>query len=481
MQNMLQERYSAMNNINPIPRNQRGIVLINVLVVTIILTVVGLSMSDFVTKQYRRTANNVFATNATLTAEAGIEQTLNELNSDNTFTGFGDEQVFFEDDRGKGTFQTEVTNGAGSEKIIISTGRTYRPNSGLLVTERKVRVSLVGTTSSDPSVFAGVGGLILGGSANINNSEVFVNGTIKMSGSAKIGSESNPVTVNVAHLACPHGTNPGPTYPLQCSSGEPITFGTTNRIFGTVCATNQTTTTAGPQQVIRTGDGGAGLLLGCTTAPRQMIPYDRTEHLSRVATIGNASDLLYDCNTWTSPDGFARTWPADIRIIGDVYFGSSCDVTLTGDVHITGNVTLGGGARIRVADSLGERRPVIMVDGTIDAGGGAQVIENSSGVSVHFITFRSTAACSPDCADVTGNDLYTSQSQQNISVNGGGSYPGTIFQAYWSKVTLSGSGLMGSALGQTVELNGAGNITFGLGLSSGTTTWTIRSYQRDFN
>lgn len=469
---------------NKIPLNlhgQKGIVLINVLLVTIILTIVGLSMSDLVTRQFRRTANNVFTTNATLTAEAGIEQTLNELNLDNTFTGFATEQEFFNDERGRGTYRTEVTNGSGSEKIIVSTARAYRPNSGLLVSERKIRVSLVGTTSSDPSVFAGVGGLILGGSANINNSEVFVNGTIKMSGTAKIGSENNPVTINVAHLSCPTGANPGPTYPLQCAGGQPITFGNSNRIYGTVCATNQTVISSGPNQIIQGGNGGDGLLVGCVTQPRQMITYDRPEHLSRISTIGSSNETVYDCNQWQNPNGFTRTWPADLRIQGNVNFGSSCDVTLTGDVHITGNVTLGGGARIRVADSLGDQRPTVMIDGTLNAGGGAQVIENSSGMSVRFISFKSTAACSPDCADVTGNDLYTSQQQQNITVNGGGSYPGTIFQAYWSKVTLGGSGLMGSALGQTVELNGAGNITFGLGLSSGTTTWTIRSYQRDFN
>ena len=55
--------------------------------------------------------------------------------------------------------------------------------------------------------------------------------------------------------------------------------------------------------------------------------------------------------------------------------------------------------------------------------------------------------------------------------------PGVIFNAYWGKVTIGGSGNIGSAIGQTVNLNGAGTVTFGTKLSSGVSTWTISSYQ----
>jgi phage baseplate assembly protein gpV len=470
-----------MNKLALLTKSQNGVVLINILVISIILTMVGLSMADLAMRQFRRTANNVYITNATLTAEAGIEQTLHQLNLNNSFAGYSSEQEFYNDERGRAIFTTQVTDGSGSEKIILSTARAYRQNSDALVSERKIRVSLVGTSSNEPSVFAGVGGLILGGNANISNSEVFVNGKITMSGSAIIGSATNPLTVNVAHNSCPQGINPGATYPRVCTSDQPISFGSNNRIFGTVCATNQTSTSSGNKQIIQGDSTGSGLLVGCVAPPREMIPYDRADHLSRVATTSNATNIQYNCTTSMNPNGNTRTWAANIRINGNVTFGSSCDVTLTGDVHITGNVTISGGARIRVADSLGNRRPVVMVDGTITGDGGAQIIENSSGMSVHFITFRSTAACSPNCTNVTGTDLYNSQNQLNILVEGGGSFPGTIFQAYWSKVKLSGTGLMGSAIGQTIDLEGAGNITFGLGLSSGTTTWTIRSYQRDFN
>ena len=85
--------------------------------------------------------------------------------------------------------------------------------------------------------------------------------------------------------------------------------------------------------------------------------------------------------------------------------------------------------------------------------------------------------CDPSC---TGTNLRKSIDIKSVTVNGGGQYPGSIFQAYWGTVKVDGSGLVGSAIGQAVDMSGAGNITFGTSLSSGTTTWTIRSYQYDY-
>jgi hypothetical protein len=56
-----------------------------------------------------------------------------------------------------------------------------------------------------------------------------------------------------------------------------------------------------------------------------------------------------------------------------------------------------------------------------------------------------------------------------------------IFQAYWGKISLNGSGNLGSAIGQTVDMGGAGTVLFGTALSSGTTTWSITGYQRLFD
>lgn len=475
---------------NKFLKNQHGIVLITILVVGIIITLVGVSLADLVIGQYTRTTENVYRTNATLVAEAGIEETLTTFNEDNDFGGITTEKTFYDDDRGKATYLTTITDGPNGEKFIDSTGKVYRPKSGKLASTRNIRVSLVGTAAPVPSVVAGAGGLILGGSASINNSDVHVNGTISLvGGGSYIGSNARPANVHVANANCPTGSNPGPTYPRVCTSGQPIYIPDWSNasIIGTTCATGQTQSkfpesqwNSNPPQIRGGTTGGSGLVPGCVAPVLPMPTYDRAAHIARMTTTGSMSSNTYNCNNWVSGIEFKRTWPANLRLDGNVNIASSCDLTITGDVYITGNFTLGGGAKIRIADSLGTTIPRIVVDGTASLGSGASVIANSSGTSAQVISYKSAAACSPNCTNVTGTDLYNSRNQQNVTIDGGGSFPGLAVWAYWSKVKINGSGLVGAVTGQMIDMEGAGNITFGTNLSSGTTTWTIRSYQRTY-
>jgi hypothetical protein len=153
---------------------------------------------------------------------------------------------------------------------------------------------------------------------------------------------------------------------------------------------------------------------------------------------------------------------------------------INGDAYITGDLTIGGAATITIADSVGATRPVIVVDGKVTVNGSARILANSSGTGAQFISFKSAAACNPNCSTVTGNELYTSMNTETVNVGGGVNLPGMIFQAYWGKITLAGSGNLGSAIGQTVDMSGAGTVLFGTSLSSGTTTWAITGYQRVF-
>jgi hypothetical protein len=194
-----------------------------------------------------------------------------------------------------------------------------------------------------------------------------------------------------------------------------------------------------------------------------------------------ANNINYNCSQWQNPNGFVRTWPANLRITGNVSWSSSCDLTITGNAYITGNLDIGGSAIIRIANSVGSTRPVIIVDGKITVGGSARIVSNNQGTGAHFISFKSSASCGPSCTSLSGNDLKTSQNLETVDIGGAGNLPGMIFQAYWGKLKLGGSGNIGSVIGQTIDMQGAGTVTFGTSLSSGTTTWTITSYQRVFD
>lgn len=460
-------------------RDSKGSLLGAVLVITLAISVIGLSLITLVLSDFKITTKNVSDANALLVAEAGIEQSVKQLNTDDAFAGYPTAQEFFNSSsQGKGTFVTTIEDDADSNaKTITSTGKVFaNDSSSIPVSTRKIKVTVVGTGSDGYSVYTGPGGLILTGSANITNSDVFVNGTISLSGASKIGTYSQPVDVYVANQACPPGSAPGASYPQVCGSGNPISMAYSTNIYGTVCATGQTST--GPNNNIQGGNSGSGLQLGCTTPPGSQPSYDRQAHIDRMETSVSAGDRDYDCSKWKNPVGFVRTWPANLQLNGNVRAASSCDLTITGDVYITGDLDIGGAAKIKVADSVGTDRPVVVVDGNIDVGGSGQLIANSSGTGIHFISFNSNASCGSTCTNLTGNELKSTQTYRTIDVGGAANLPGMIFQAYWGEVKIGGSGNLGSAVGQTVNLSGAGTVTFGTSLSSGSKTWTVTSYQQ---
>ena len=406
--------------------NKKGSLLGLVLAVTLALSTVGLALVTLVISDFEITTKNVSDSNALLVAEAGIEQSLRELNIDDDFSGYAIEQEFFNNsEQGRGTFTATVQNNIGSNaKQITATGKVYRnDNTTTPISTRKVKVTVVGTGSDGYSVFSGPGGLILAGSANITNSDVFVNGTIAMSGTARIGTPNQPVKVDVAHQACPTGNSPGNSYPVVCTSGQPITIPNWSSvaIIGDVCATGQTqskfpntSNNTNPPQIRGGTTSGVGLKPNCTTPTGVQPEYDRTAHIAKMTTTANPANITYDCSQWQNPNGFTRSWPANIRFNGNVNAISSCDLTINGDVYITGNLTIGGASRIKVANSLGATRPKIVVDGTINVEGSAQLIANSSGTGIHFISYRSNASCNPNCSSITGTALKNTQNLQTV-------------------------------------------------------------------
>jgi Tfp pilus assembly protein PilX len=472
---------SKIFKLKKLSSDQDGVTMVLVLITGLILASIGLSLANRVIIQFTTTSADVYDTNALMVAEAGVEQSMDQLNASSSFTGYATPQVFFNDTKqGYATYTTTVTAGTGqNQDIIKSVGNIYTNSSATTpVSTRTVEVTAVGTSSSGYSVYGGPGGLILSGSASIVNSEVYSNGYINLSGAASIGTQTKPLTVNVANDQCPTGSNPGSAYPEVCSNGtQPITMSGSAHIYGTVCATGQTSSTGSGTSAITGGSSGSGLEAGCTAPTATMPTYSRSAQIAAVTTTASGTNSTYDCTQYVNGIGFNRTWPANLELTGNVNIASSCVLTITGNVYITGNLTIGGAAQIIVSSSVGTTTPVIIVDGTINAAGSGSVTENSKGTSLEFISFESPASCDDTCTSLSGNNLYTSENTQTVNVGGAGNFPGVIFDAYWGEILLGGSGTMGAAIGQTINLSGAGTITFGTQLASGQPTWTIRSYQ----
>ncbi len=448
-------------------QNQEGSILLALVLMLPAILLITAAFLQLAVSSLRVSQGDGYLTHAQFAVDAGVDLSMYEINQDANWTGTGGEIELHNDGKIRTTYETTIS-GDDSAKVITSTGRTYSPvGAASPASQITVAVDLRPVNSGEYSIVSGVGGLIMKNSSKIVNGNVFVNGTLTMSNSSQIGLSYLPVDVKVAHQSCPVPATAA--FPRVCGSGEsgqPISITNPAHIYGTVRATNQTN---------GSGMSNTGLVSGSTVSPISLPTYDRSAQKAAVTTTRTASDA--SCNVG------AKTWAANTKITGDVLIRNVCVVTVEGDVWITGNLTLRNLGLLKVKSGL-SKPPVIMVDGSsgvlIENASG--MLANSSKVGFRVITFYSTASCSPDCSDVTGSDLYTSQSHSTINIQNAAFGENTEFYARWSKITAGNSGAIGALAGQTVELQNSLAVTFGTSITGfSDTVWVMNGYRRTFN
>lgn len=460
---------------------QNGFIM-PVLMFTIVFIVALIAVAgSYSLTTYNLSTREGYRVNAQLAADAGLDASLQQLNATPSWTGTSGEVTIMDANNIKTTYETTVQDGATSdEKVLAVTARTYSPaNSSTPKITRKYDLDVQAVTSGTgpSSVVTGVGGLVLNSNSKITGGDVVVNGTITLGNNSQIGLSTTPLAnamnVRVAHTNCPTPVNS--TYPRVCAPGEngqPITIGTNGKIYADVRATNQSTST---------NMFNPGLVPNQTVDPLVLPAYDRDAQKAAITQTLASTHSTIDCGNNQS-----KTWPANVKITGNISMGNNCTITLSGNVWLTGNLTYGNNAIIKVADSLGTTMPVIMVDGSsgvlIDNNGTVQV--NSSGTGVYFIAYWSAGSCSPDCTDVTGTDLKNSQDVVKVNLDNNGSAPGSILYARWSRVSVSNNGNIGAVAGQSIQLGNNAVINFTAsvpGSDNLVQTWVKRGYMRVFD
>ncbi|MDX1765582.1 MAG: hypothetical protein R3313_01365 [Candidatus Saccharimonadales bacterium] len=468
-------------------REETAFILPSLLISVMMITMLGVTIMLLVASNYRAAARDVHRLNAQLAADAGLDDGVVNLNLDNDWVGSGGEFELYNDGDTKLTYETTVDEIATGVKRVNSTGRTYVPASATNpIVERQYEIVLEGLAPAegDFSLVTGVGGLIMENSSKIVAGEVFVNGDIIMRNSAQIGLSTSPVLVKAAHQSCP--TTGGPTYPEICTSGEPIDITNPAWIYADVCANNQVT-----------GDrmSGSGLInpivtSSCGEAPTiTPLPLPTHDRAGQIAAAGAAPDIPnYDCSSASAPPVI---WPANYRVGGDVNLKQKCEIIIEGDVWIEGNLDLENSTKITVSDTadlgVDGNRPTIMVDGPlgITLSNSSEVVANASDVGAQLITYYSTAACSPDCADVTGDDLFNSRNITTIKLEQLAQAAESMIYSRWTRAEMDNGGDVGAIIGQTVFLRNSATITFGAGTGGGSggssvDTFVVRSYRQVF-
>jgi Tfp pilus assembly protein PilX len=463
-----------------IQKQERGFILPLLLVTGVAIVLIISAVSSETLTNYRVAAHGNYAAHAQLTADAGLDDAISKINTVAAWTGTGGDTTLLNDSvhKIKTTYSVVVNPGASDTlKTLVVTAKVFSPDTATTPkVTRKYSVDIEAVTSGNgpSSVVTGVGGLVLDGNAKVTGGDVVVDGTITANNGSQIGLSTNPVNVRVADQACPIPADS--TYPQVCGSGnpQPISLNNNSLIYGNVQATNQTT---------GTNMFNPGLIAGSHFDPVPLTSFDRTAFKT---TINASGQTMTGAAASICPNGGSVNWPANVKITGNVSIQNKCDIKINGNVWITGSVTVQNNANMVVQNSVGSTTPNIVIDGAagLVLGNKGTITQNASGTSVEVLTFWSNGGCSPDCATVTGTDLYNSQNVLTLDLSNSGSAPGAVLYAYWSKVRLSNNGSLGAVSGQTVELGNNAVINFSSsvpGSDNRVTTWVKRGYMRSYN
>lgn len=419
-----------MNIQSVVPKklHERGYLLVLVMVTSLLLMAITVALMSVSSTKYAKTASDGDAAAVVYAAEAGISDTLNRLNQSSLFTGYSTKKQFYSAaEKGKAEYTTSVTSGASGTLIVSSTGYlSAAPSSTTPFMTRTIKAVLVrDKTPITENVIAGSGGLTMSGNympwwgqpTAMQKGSVYSRGKVRLNGGAtSIGSATDSARVVTPNIGCGTTAN----FPQQCASNDPpLVFGSggwyssgTGSIYGTVCATDQS---ASPN--IFTGPTGAGLQSGCI-APDYGMPYfdKKTFTSTKVVPV---SALAAQCTIpWFGPI-LPVVWAANTRIIGNVNlqgsFLGNCTANIMGDVYIKGDLTLNSRSQLVVSDTLGSRKPIVVVDGKVtikkDSAG---VQANSSSSPVTIVSFWSTdTTCSTndECVNINSTHLYNSSMQ----------------------------------------------------------------------
>jgi len=448
---------------------QPGFILVSILATTFFIMLIGIATTQLVISNLQVAKNDQSRLNAQFSADAAIDHALQEINQDQAWTGTAGEQILYQDSKIKTTYESTVVDDADSfVKYINVVGRSYSPASATTPKNvRKYQVKLSGIGGGNYSIVTGVGGLTMLNSSRILDGNVYINGTLTMSNSSQIGLTTMPVNVKVAHQSCPNPANG--TYPRVCASGEngePISITNPAHIYGEVQATNQTN---GSRM------SNPGLVSGNPPAIALPNDHNRNEQIESVTSTITGSSA--GCSFGL------KTWAANTKITGNVTIKNLCLVKVEGNIWITGNLSLQNLGVLKVKEGL-STPPVIMIDGSsgLTMKNASILLPNLSFKGFRVITYYSSAACSPDCSNVTGVDLYNSKNLRTIYLVNSSSGPFSEFYSRWSKIEIANSGNVGALVGQEILMSNASAVTFGVSVSgvNAPNAWVIKSYKRQY-
>jgi Tfp pilus assembly protein PilX len=164
--------------------NQKGFLLIDILLIMMFLTVILFGVVELTGSLLHRSRERVFQLQALYAAESGADTAIAELNNvSSSYSGTISPITVITANQDKATFSVNITNDANpNERIITATGNVYVPASSATASYTRV-IRVVAQQSSTTTSSSLVSRNILdvqSGVKDINAVDVYVNGYINM-------------------------------------------------------------------------------------------------------------------------------------------------------------------------------------------------------------------------------------------------------------------------------------------------------------
>lgn len=467
-----------------------GYLLPLTVVVFVVLIGIGVSIAAVVSSKYAASRQVVYATNALYAAEAGVSDTIAQLNINTSFTGFTSEKTFVDSgDKGRSVYTTSVISESGGAVAITSEGATYRSSGDTVRNNtKKIRVTVAQQKSpvTGISLMAGAGGLRMDSFSRVTTGggSLYVLGNVQTNWAANssIGTAAKPLSLTVANIACGAAN-----WPERCAPTSDSIYGTSGfngAIYGTVCANDNVSGT----DIFASPPDYVGRIANCSP-PRAIMPsFDKKAFIDRI----KSATTKRTAASFNCPFSFTKQYvdiPANSWIEGDLEPSGSggCVFRIKGDVYLDGNLTVKNWGAIVVDNSVGATRPTIVINGkvtTADSAGFVPAPErdigfgpNNVGTVADIISFQSTNVACSKSEDIPSNavstcltiaeakasaDLGGSASNRALVCAGSGNavnFLGATFYAYYGTISCAHPFKVQSVGGQGIRAGFTADLT----------------------
>lgn len=437
-----------------VPKNERGVILLGALIITLFFMIVGASVAQLAAAQYAASKRTMRGLAALSVAEAGAEKFMLEVNKDRTYAGSGGAVEFFNNaTQGRATYETSVSNGAFvNEKVVISTGKVYFPATSTKPIIRKVRLTIRGTKDFDYALQSGTGPIYLYGSTNFV-ATVYSNSILAL--------QDNAVSISGTFYVVGDDGTTG--YRKPCSI-----FGSNARISGTIIA----------NKFVCVSPEAGSTVIENKTPPltAQSLPTVPPDALDGVTTNTLCTAITtspYQLKSTHYPDSATTYLPSC-----QVALKKNTNYTLMGNSHIRGDLVLDGNI-LSLSESVTTDTYVIVEGKIIIGGNGAAIATNSAGKRITFVSNLSYYnGVTYDCnGDKQCNNNAIDIDSKSSSFN-------ALFLAPNGSVRYQGRGSISSIAARSTVLNGNGTLTFiqppAVDISDAN-IWDVKYYQQVYN